>query len=602
MTDPIREDVKYIAELFKALDYDPRLAIADSEFSREFNIYAFSIAPLVTDPANYWIAWGGYFDNPTSFGAAILMNSFLVEVFTPGTLKLTNNSFYVDTTNFIIYMNIAFKPWQYFKAFATLSDNTESTFSTAPKNIENPSDIIYGNISAQPRMEVPTLNNKLNDIVSGINVYNSFSIVIDNADGRYDGFDVLNYFNTPLQISKTSTNAQTIEDFERIRFGFVYDIKVSFNTMTIEAVDTFFLMDRDYNRKFTLADYPNLPDGNINKDIPTGWGPLNKVPAFEVDKDTADPPLWADYIFLDPEYITGVTAVYADSGQSLTFAFDSVSGVVQVTSLDDDGEVIEAESADVTGFLDNSIGQIVIKALADNENIPFEAGIWDIAETTEYLALAADVGFYFPGGTTKELITAVLKNDLAFLIQKNTGVLALRQWGQTYETHVIPEWTSTQAPLKNFKDASKFYCSSVTVQSNLNQTAGNYETTYLDNSREQDIFQAFKRSYNAVFETALLSVQDTADFASRLLDRFGKVRETLGVGVGVDTFEIDLLDTVQYEAVINDRDFSDYSIWISKEADPGQDILTLEGLERLDNLTFDGDFASLDSDFWGVSK
>jgi hypothetical protein len=35
------------------------LAIADSVFSRKYKIYAFSIAPPVTDYENYWIAWGG---------------------------------------------------------------------------------------------------------------------------------------------------------------------------------------------------------------------------------------------------------------------------------------------------------------------------------------------------------------------------------------------------------------------------------------------------------------------------------------------------------------------------------------------------------------
>lgn len=602
MTDPIRTNVKYIAELFERTEFDPRVAIADNVFSREYNIYQFSIAPLIVDPANYWIAWGGFFDNPTGAGIQIRFNNFLVETFTPGGLELLENAFYVDLVNDIVYINIPLKPWQYYKAFSAIYSNKNSTFGTSPKNPDNPSDILYGGVKVEPRMSVPSLNNKLNEVVSGITVYNSFSISIDNTDGKYDGLNIRNFFNTPLQISKTTEDAQIIEDFNRIRFGFVYDIIVNFQMIEIVGVDRFFLMDRHYNKKFDLLTYPNLPDNEINKDIPVGWGPLNNVPAIQVDEDTADPPLWADYIILDPAYITAVSAIYDSDGQSLTFTFNALTGIVQVTSLDGDGKVIEAKSADVTGFTDNSIGQIVIKALVDNENTPYIEGIWDVTETNLYLGIAANVGFYFSGGSTKDLINEVLKNDLAFLIQKNDGRLTLRQWGQLYEQHVIQEWTTTQEPAKSFKDASEFYCSSAQIEYNKNHNSGNFESVYLDDTRERDIFEAFNRSYTAIFETDLLTIESAANFASRLLNRFGDVRETLGVGIGVDTFAIDLLDQVQYEAMINDRDFSDYTNWIVKEADPGQDTIVIEGLEQLDNLTFDGDFATLDGDFFGVTK
>jgi len=600
--DPIRTEVKYIAELFERTEFDPRVAIADSVFSRQYNIYVFSIAPLVTDPTNYWIIWGGWFDNPTKTGIQIRLNSFLTETFSPGNLKLLENSFYIDDANDIVYINISLNPWQYYRALSAIYTNENASFGTSPKDPNNPSDILYGIVKVEPRMEVPALNNKLSEVVSGVLVYNSFSITVDNSDSKYDGLNIRNYFNTPIQISKTSENAQTIEECNRIRFGFVYDIIVNFSTVEIVGIDQFFLMNRRYNKKFEQAAYPNLSDNEVNKDIPVGWGPLNNVPAIQIDKDTADPPLWADYIFLDPGYLTAVSAVYSDGGQSLTFSFDGNTKIVRVTSVDGDGKVIEAKSADITGFPDHSIGEIVIKALADNENMPYVEGIWDVAETNLYLGIDANVGFYFSGGTTKDLINDVLKNDLAFLILKNDGRLTIRQWGQLYGKHVIPGWVTTQEPSKNFKDASDYYCSSAQINYNKNQNSGNFETIYLDDTRERDIFEAFNRSYTAIFETDLLTEESAGDFAGRLLDRFGEIRETLSVGVGVDTFAVDLLDKLQYEAIINNRDFSDYTNWVIKEADPGQDVIVMEGLEQLDTLSFDGDFATLDGDFFGVTK
>jgi hypothetical protein len=86
-----------------------------------------------------------------------------------------------------------------------------------------------------------------------------------------------------------------------------------------------------------------------------------------------------------------------------------------------------------------------------------------------------------------------------------------------------------------------------------------------------------------------------------MLDRFGEVRETIKIGIGLDTFGINLLDTIEYEGYINDREFSEYSTWIVKEADPGQDEIVMEGLEITYLMTFDGEPAKIDQSYWGVS-
>jgi hypothetical protein len=70
---------------------------------------------------------------------------------------------------------------------------------------------------------------------------------------------------------------------------------------------------------------------------------------------------------------------------------------------------------------------------------------------------------------------------------------------------------------------------------------------------------------------------DAENLAARFLERFGEVRETLKVGVGVDTYKVNLLDTIKYNCKINNRQFASYQNWIVKECDPGQDTLTIEG-------------------------
>lgn len=597
----IREPVRFIAELFEPDQYPPTLAIADSVFSREYSIYAFSIAALIDDYENYWIAWGGTFDNPTNPGIQIYMDIFLTQVFLASALVAVKNSFWVDTENDIVYMHIDKNPWQYHKAYASLYGNVLSTFATAPKNQNNPSDNKYGPVVARPVMEIPALSTELNDIISGVITYDTFTLTADNADGHYDAFEIVNYFNTPLKVSKSSTGAELIEDFNQIRYGIVNDIKVEFGQIIVEASDQFYTMSTPYCNTFSKEIYPNISDSDANDDIPVAWGAVKHVKPVEVDKDTADPATWIDYIALDPDYITSVEAVYDNDGNALSFTFNPLTGIIRVTSVDDDGEVIDAAYVNATGLADCNIGEIITYALAKKENIQYIAGLWDLEETDYYISIAADIGFYFDGGTTRELIEAVLKNDNAFLIQKNDGTLTIRRWGIEYDTHQIPSWTFTDKPKKNFEDAMKQYCSSVKVKYNRLENEDDWSSSYLDDSQEMFNFERYRKSYLAEIETCLTAEADAIALAGRLLERFGEVRETLEFALGVDTFEINLLDTIEIEPCVNDREFSQYSKWIVKRIDPGQDTIAAEGIDKYYTLTFDDTPAEIDTVRWYVA-
>jgi len=109
MPTAIRKPAKYIAELFRIIKYDPRTALADDDvFSRVNHIFYFSVAKRPASD-NYWLAWGGWFDNPiiaTSYGLQIFMDVFLTEVFNTTNLLSIVNSFYVDVPNSKVYIHL----------------------------------------------------------------------------------------------------------------------------------------------------------------------------------------------------------------------------------------------------------------------------------------------------------------------------------------------------------------------------------------------------------------------------------------------------------------------------------------------------------------
>lgn len=609
MADIIRQPAKYIAELFRPFDFDPRVALADSEYSRVNNIFQFSIAEQITDPSNYWITWGGTFDNfDDGYGIQIFFEGFLIEVFSSAAMVLTENSFWINKVDDSVYIHLPRNPWQYSRYKVKFFTNNDSVYASGPKDENNLSDNIYDGIKVETRLSVPSIQNKLSNLVSGIRFYNEFQISIDNTDGKYDGnssFEILDFFNTPIQISKTVDNAQSIEDFNRIQKGVISNIDIEFDgDMTVHAGDTLYNLNRSVCQKFSIDDYPNAPDSTIGKDIPVAWGPVTGVELFKIDQDTSDPSTWIDYIAIDKAYINEVFFVYDSDGNSLTHTFNSTTGVIRVTEVDDSGEVIDGESADIFGIPfyagDNNIGIIIINILRDVENIQFIEGIWDVDETRDYINICADIGYYFKGGPTRKLVEEVLKNDNAFLIQKVDGRLTLRQWGQEYDTHEIDSWPITQKPSKDFEEAWKYYCSTVKILSAKNQKEDTYQKTYVNDFSELEIAYDYNRSFTAEFETDLIDDDEIEDFAQRLLNHFGTVRETLGIGVGVDTFEINLLDTVSLSVIINGRQFSKFSTWIVKGINPGQDEIIIEDKDSEFILTFQGDNATLDGDLFEV--
>jgi hypothetical protein len=270
------------------------------------------------------------------------------------------------------------------------------------------------------------------------------------------------------------------------------------------------------------------------------------------------------YIALDKNWITAVSACYDKDGVSRAFTLNTTTGVIAST--------FELETANVTGRTPQQIGNVIRELLVEFEDLPFVSGVWDVDETQLYIDNSEKINFYINDGTTKSAVEKALKNDMAFLIQKTNGLLTLRRWAVEYDVFNIPTWVTTEAPSKDFQDAYKYYCSSVQVS----RYSGKI---HLNDSMEEELYEKYKKRYRAKLKTDLRYTSSTSDLATRFLDRFSEVKETLSVGFGCDTYQINLLDTINYEPTINGRKFSDYSKWIVKKINPGQDQVVLEAIE-----------------------
>jgi hypothetical protein len=169
-----------------------------------------------------------------------------------------------------------------------------------------------------------------------------------------------------------------------------------------------------------------------------------------------------------------------------------------------------------------------------------------------------------------------LKSDTAFLIQKNDGRFTLRHWGNTYNNFSIENWRVTKFPTKDYSTAQKNFFSSCIIKYNYDFAAKEYPNALLFDANESGVEDRYNKLVRKTFETCMTNETDADTLANKLSNRFSTLHETIKIGVGYDTSEINLLDTVEIAISINGRVFSNTTKWIVIELDPAQDVLTLE--------------------------
>jgi hypothetical protein len=315
------------------------------------------------------------------------------------------------------------------------------------------------------------------------------------------------------------------------------------------------------NQFFDMSDDVN------GKAMPIGYGPIRGCSLIKVSAEDNH----FRYIALDPEYLTSVSVVYDSNGNSISF---SHSGGVITTS-------VAADRADVIGKTPCRIADIIVSEIALKAEISYTEGLWDISEVERYRAVSPEISLFVSGGNLKKLIEQAISNDSAFQFSKNSGELTIRRVGLTYDYHQIPQWVTTQPPTKSFSD-SKDFCSSVLVNYLWDYKENEPQRSFLDDTREQEIFEIYTKNQRNTYDTTIESAFGAEDLSRRLLDRFSRRFEIVKLGTGYDCSAINPLDTVEYPIIINDRVFSDFTKWICRACDPAQDKLELEQYSSLE--------------------
>jgi len=565
---------------------------------------------------SYWTAWGGHYDNFTGTSIELYFRKFLRHVETLSELRNTavDYSLFIDTAAFMVYIKIPAHPWLYPDYGTQVEDVVP--FLAFALNPDKPSGNIIRNVKAETRLSPPSLTVKLSEGLSGVSLNQGFSLSFENSDGRFDRDSEWDLFNTPARLLKTFAVNPEYADFKLIRDGLVSGAATTFNTFNVDVSDKLRAMTNPVCEALGGERYGNAPisEKARGKNIPVVYG-TKKVSLINVDGEDS---------YLAAEYASAVHSVADKDGTELPFVFNPGANIITFdysavykvfdrnnqeipiigrgscgvsvapgTAVDyiaknaagdriphryDSAEGViryaEAAMALVTGYTQNTIGEVIVDLAARKGMYWYISSIWNLNETDWYMENSPRINIVFDGGDVNSAIQKALKSDMAYFIQQSDGKFTIRKWGRPYAAHDLLPWIITQAPQKSFGAAVERYFSSCVIL--FESGDGETKSRYLFDEMERQAELIYRKLKETEFETDLAGAADAAELARALGGRYAKMRHTITLPVGVDTAGIELLDTVTVRLNINGREISESQNYIATGIDPAQDILTLE--------------------------
>jgi len=552
--------VNFLAELSER--FDTTILPKPSTIGKDTNAAIYEI-DIDVPIQSYWQEYfGGHDDSFVGTQIQLYYGQFLRQQNSLGDLLQTLYTMFITYLNGRrkALMHLPFHPWLY-PEYTTSVEHVIPFLSKAldPSNPSN--NIVRGEI-AETRLEVPNFWVRVSNDISGISLNQGFSVTLWNEDGLLDDDDLLNIFNTPLHLKKTSVENPSYEDFKMIRDGLVESTNTTFSTMEISVADKFRSLQGPVCEAIRQGDFTfDMHANALSRPIPLVFGTV-RMGLVRLD---------------DTRYMTAgnagnVSGVFDRDGYMITgFSFDGNTGILTIPDAD-----IEAREAIVTGRDDNRIGNIIKWLFENRANIFFNDTNFNVEEFDAYAESSFRVNMIMDGGNVRNAIGDVLRNDAAFLVQQTDGRFSLRSYTNRndYPLHVIESNMLTKRPEKDFSNAQRNYFSSCIV--NYVDNTGEVLSELYDERRQQ-AERAYRRRVERTFDTGLTNKNDARTLAGVLSDRYTSMRQSVRLAVGVDTSGFQLCDRVMVDLTnVNGRGFSGSGEFIITGINHAQDHLELE--------------------------
>ena len=552
--------INFLAEISGPSD-TAILPTPSSAYPKNFNIYELDIR--IAEGPSWWTEWGGWRDNFQGSNIEIYYGGHFLRPVGKSELLNNANEYTMAIEGGIVYINVPRHTWLY-PDYQT-EGRTVIPVLSSPLDVGNPSFNLINNTPALFRLAPPSVGVRLSEGYNGINLQQQFSISLINSDGLFDDCDSWNLFNTPAHLKKATKENPAYADFKNIRDGMVENVATSFSSLDITVSDRFRAMNESACRAATEDAFPGIgitEDSAMGKNMPIVYG-AKTINLLKLN----------GHQYFTADGARGVSAVYDRDGYIIppsTYGFNIANGVITM-----DEYAPRPSMATVIGKANNKIGEIIVDFAINQANIPWGPTNWNVGEVSDYIEnLSPRISIEIRRGNVKRAIGDVLASDMSFFIQQPDGRFTIRRYGQEYATHAIDSKMLTKKPEKDYGKATENYFSSCVI--NYGFTGKGDYKSFLFYGRETEAEDRYRKIVRRTFDTNLTDEEDARGMAGLLSDRYTALRQTVKIGLGIDTSHMNLLDTVIMDFDVNGRKFSGASKFIIKEIDVAQDIITLE--------------------------
>jgi len=550
--------IRYLLEVMGNREFQI-FPTAVNEYPKNYNLYYIDLRDYPTEN-NYWLDWGGYFDNYIGTQLELYYNDRLLrKVYEIDEVKTVPYTMFVLPDKCLL--NIPSHPWHY--PDSKQYGNTMLYFLSTSLKENNPSYSVIrkGLDIAKINLNIPNFSIKLSDSVNGIMLNQGLTVSLNNNDGFFDDETKWNMYNYPIYLKRSNADNPEYSDFKIIRSGLIENTTTTMDTFHINIADRFKAMNEPICKIITRELFPYVEFGVENdtgKNLPIIYG-TKKVKLLKLNETT----------FTVAEYVNNIISVIDRDNNELQYSFNANENIITTSE--------KAVEAIITGYTDNRIGEIIKHLIVSRTDIEYLSTYFEISEMENYTINSPRINILIDNGNVRNAIQNVLKSDMAYFFQKINDKFTIRKYGEFYNSHDIESWllTDIKKPEKTFDKANDNYFSNCVIKYNF--TDNNTFNSFFFNENEAEL----KNKYNnkivsRTFETDLIDVEDARKLAVLLSKRYSTLKQTIKISVGANTNNFELLDYINIELKINGREFSKVKNYFIKEINPSQDILTLE--------------------------
>lgn len=458
----------------------------------------------------------GYTGRPPviNVGSLLVEGENLTPVSSIANLRSTNNSFYWDFDNQLIYIHIDENPNYDINSIvvgATTGYSTEEGF--------------LGGIFFRGRVKsVPSINFKKDPLYFGKISFDEGTIVFDNIDGFFDDFDERDLYGQRIRL-KFGFDAIDFTDFATVYTGFFESSNTTAENYTIKIRDPRKNISVSIpENTFDTTTYPNLEDDNIGEVIPLGYGLINKQPAV-CTNETATASTY-NFKFVDTSIhtIQSIDAVYVEGVEVAFLNGSTTNGTFDLSSsVYEPGQDVSVsyEGYDITNPLD-----ILEDLFANFTDIAYTSDQFDITEWEATKALVPDVALaVIESKSIVDIIGDIATSVQGVFMFKPDGKITFRL-RDTSKDSVDTIEVADQLSKTGRVQKPEEYTSSIRV-GYRRAWSTNKHSYFTNSSREAELFARYRRKKSREIKTLLTNASDAQTFSENLYDEFGGVFDTL---------------------------------------------------------------------------